>query len=208
VSVAISDAPASDLNSVTKLYKYDRNRWVELESYSSENMVVKRAALIGAIYGGMLCIAMTGCSGDRATAPYRPPPAERVIRLVSLQTYDGSGEAVHPDAVTTPVGWGDGQAHLVVTPYPGGMWTVNSGSLGCFGQSTTVELRRSTDGVTWSGPETVQLGDNTQLPWHIDVTWIAELREFWTVFNVKTSGSCTTQTLRFATSPVNSIHRS
>jgi hypothetical protein len=234
-----------------------------------------------------------------------PPPG--VVSPLVLETFDGSGEAVHPDFAIVPVGWGSSspwQRYLVATPYPGGnakyenpsyyvgasaaelqppvggtnpivhpvtggylsdpdqvydpvtneiwlyyrqvtnenqillvrssdgvtwdtprvlfsvpnhlaisptvvrraandwlMWTVNGGSAGCSGASTTVELRRSTDGTTWSAPETATLNnDPGDSPWHIDVSWVADRQEFWAVYNVKTSGSCTTQQLRFATS--------
>lgn len=227
---------------------------------------------------------------------------------MALATYDGSGEAVHPDVVTTPGTWGENSLHLVVTPYPGGnptfenpsiyvghyvgaslsawsvpsgvqnplvrpaasgylsdpdelydpatnqlwlyyrqvttvnqillirssdgvtwsapvpvvtvsnhlaispavvrrgandwwMWTINGGTDGCAGRSTTVELRQSVDGVTWSAPQTVSMGDGTQFPWHVDVTWVASRGEFWAVYNAKNPGSCTTPVLRFATSP-------
>ena len=81
------------------------------------------------------------------------------------------------------------------------MWTVNGGEAGCSGPSTTVELRQSTDGVAWSAPQTVLLGDGTQFPWHIDVIWVAERGEFWALYNAKMAGSCTTSVLYFATSP-------
>ena len=37
-----------------------------------------------------------------------------------MPTYDGSGQAVHPDAATTPAGWSLMTDHVVATPYPGG----------------------------------------------------------------------------------------
>ena len=80
----------------------------------------KATTWIGAVYGAAMCIATISCSGDRATAPHPSPPYEGPIQLASLDTYDGSGQAVHPDAVVTPAGWGGWRSHLVVTPYPGG----------------------------------------------------------------------------------------
>jgi len=227
------------------------------------------------------------------------------LASVTIETFDGSGESVHPDAVTTQGGWGPTiHDYLVATPYPGGnatyenpsfyaggtsilswhipdgaqnpvvrpnggylsdpdqlynpvtneiwlyyrhvsnaneiflvrssdgvhwsapllvlsvpnhqavsptvvrksatdwwMWTVNSGGAGCSSSSTTVELRKSTDGMTWSAPTTVELTVlGTESPWHIDVTWVEEYHEFWAVYNAKTPGSCTTQLLRLAKS--------
>jgi hypothetical protein len=81
------------------------------------------------------------------------------------------------------------------------MWAVKSGS-GCGAASTSVELRRSTNGLDWSSPEKVALDQgNGYSPWHIDVQWIPSRNEFWAVFNGKTAGSCTTPALFIATSP-------
>jgi hypothetical protein len=80
------------------------------------------------------------------------------------------------------------------------MWSVNSGALGCTSATTTVELRHSVDGVSWSDPLPTDLADRDSYPWHIDVEWIPERSEFWAVYNVKQGGSCTTATLHFATS--------
>ena len=80
------------------------------------------------------------------------------------------------------------------------MWSVNSGTTGCSGSSTTVELRRSADGVSWSAPTTTDLTDADGFAWHIDVQWIPTRSEFRAIYNVKIPGSCTTSTLRFAAS--------
>jgi hypothetical protein len=80
------------------------------------------------------------------------------------------------------------------------MWAVNAGTIGCGGQSTTVELRRSTDGISWSAPETATLSDPDGFAWHLDVEWIPSLNEYWAAYPVKRAGSCTTDRLRFATS--------
>jgi hypothetical protein len=80
------------------------------------------------------------------------------------------------------------------------MWSVNSGSIGCGAATTTVELRRSTDGEHWSAPEAASLSDPDGFPWHIDVEWIPSRNEYWAVYPVKIPGGCTTDRLRFATS--------
>jgi hypothetical protein len=81
------------------------------------------------------------------------------------------------------------------------MWAVNAGAQGCTSASTTVELRRSTDGVHWSAPEPVSLPQAGGFAWHLDVEWIAALNEYWAVYPLKTAGDCTTRALYFATSP-------
>jgi hypothetical protein len=80
------------------------------------------------------------------------------------------------------------------------MWTVNSGKDGCTSATTTVELRKSSDGLTWGLPVTVSLSQPVVYAWHIDVQWIPSLREYWALFNAKVAGSCTTDALYVATS--------
>jgi hypothetical protein len=248
---------------------------------------------------------LTACS-DAAAPVVEPPPPPPLpgVEVLSLETYDGSGQAVHPDAAETPVSWGGGAGgqQLFITPYPNGdaskenpslftgasllrwfvpsgvmnpiarpgtgylsdpdqvfnpetnelwlyyrsvtteneiflirgigparwsvptlvarapnhtivsptlvrrgagdwlMWSVNSGASGCTSSSTTVELRTSTDGITWSSPLITDLAEPEVSPWHIDVEWIPARQEFWAIYNVKVAGSCTTAALHFATS--------
>jgi hypothetical protein len=80
------------------------------------------------------------------------------------------------------------------------MWSVNSGREGCGADATTVELRRSTDGVAWSPPEPVTLEQDGLFPWHIDVQWIPSRQEYWAVFNSKLPQTCTTPVVSIATS--------
>jgi hypothetical protein len=37
-------------------------------------------------------------------------------------------------------------------------------------------------------------------PWHIDVVWVAEIQEFWALYNEKPAFSCATPALRLSTS--------
>lgn len=238
----------------------------------------------------------------RASAYADARPVTNVEPL-PLVTYDGSGQAVHPDFARTPTAWNGNPFRLVATPYPGGdatyenpslyagstltswvvpegvvnplerpmggsylsdpdmlfdpdaselriyyrrvtshneiwmirsangvnwsapvlsvsaanhfivsptivrrsatewlLWSVNSGALGCGASSTSVELRRSVDGVSWSDPERATISDPDGYPWHIDVEWIPSRNEYWAVYPVKVPGGCTTDRLRFATS--------
>lgn len=234
---------------------------------------------------------------DPGTLPDRLP-----LGPIALETYDGSGQAVHPDILAAPFGGLDDRSRLAITPYPWGnatmenpslfagserdgwtvpagvtnpivrpsggylsdpdivwnpdggemwvyyrhvtnanhillvtsrdgvsfsaptnvasgpnhtivsptvvrrsphewlMWSVNSGPIGCGAASTTVELRRSRDGVSWSAPSAVALSQPGVFAWHIDVQWIEALGEYWAVFNGKVRGSCTTDALYLATS--------
>ena len=80
------------------------------------------------------------------------------------------------------------------------MWTVNSGATGCSSSTTSVELRRSGDGLTWSSPTTAALVQPGVYPWHIEVQWIPARQEYWALYNGKVAGSCTTDALYVATS--------
>jgi hypothetical protein len=250
-------------------------------------------------------LVLTALACTDAAAPHRDP--ELAIRLLSLATFDGSGQAVHPDAAVTPLTWASSERALFATPYPFGdaskenpslyskrsaldwpvppgvmnpiarpsagylsdpdevfnpetnelwlyfravnteneiflirggapthwsdptlvvhginhtvvsptvvrrghddwlMWSVNSGTSGCSGASTSVELRASTDGVHWSDPTTTDLAEEGGFAWHIDVQWIPSRSEFWAIYNVKIPGSCTTSALHFARS-VDGLH--
>jgi hypothetical protein len=115
----------------------------------------------------------------------------------------GSG----PSSWSPPVLVASGVNHTIVSPTvvrrgPGDwlMWSVNSGTSGCSGNATTVELRRSADGVQWSDPVTTDLSEAAVFAWHIDVQWIPSKQEFWASYNVKVPGSCTTAALHFARS--------
>jgi hypothetical protein len=225
------------------------------------------------------------------------------LQAMSLTTYDGSGQVVHPDVIALPSEEGEDRGVLAITPYPWGnanmenpsvfegnaratwtvqggvtnpvvkpsggylsdpdilwlddrrefwlfyrhvnaeneilvtqsgdgvrwgasrivieapnheavsptvvrrspsdwlMWTVNSGPVGCGSSKTTVELRRSADGTTWSSPTTVSLSQPGVFPWHLEVQWIPSRAEYWAMFNGKVAGSCTTDALYLATSP-------
>jgi hypothetical protein len=43
-------------------------------------------------------------------------------------------------------------------------------------------------------------GPDELTPWHVDVMWVAELEEFWALYNEKPASSCATPALRLATS--------
>jgi hypothetical protein len=250
-----------------------------------------------------LALVCAACSD--AVSPHPHPLSD--VHLLVLETFDGSGQAVHPDAAATPLAWGNSEIGLFATPYPGGnasfenpslytrqslldwrvpqgvvnpierpvegylsdpdeifnpetnevwlyyrgvstenqiflvrgnapaswsspalvasginhtivsptvvrrgpgdwmMWSVNSGTTGCSGNSTTVELRNSADGINWSAPVTTDLSESNLFAWHIDVEWIPARSEFWAIYNVKVSGSCTTSALHFARS-IDGVH--
>jgi len=114
-----------------------------------------------------------------------------------------STDGVH---FTQPVTVASGLNHVIVSPTVVRrgtndwlMWSVNS-NVGCTASTTTVELRRSTNGVDWSAPRTVSLSQPGYSVWHIEVQWVPSRQEYWALYNGKTAGSCTTPALFLATS--------
>lgn len=80
------------------------------------------------------------------------------------------------------------------------MFSINSGVMGCGAASTTIDVRRSDDGMHWSEPAPATLTHSEFWPWHIDVQWIPSAGVFWAVYNAKTKGGCTTPALFIASS--------
>jgi hypothetical protein len=81
------------------------------------------------------------------------------------------------------------------------MFAVNSGPAGCSSDVTSVEVRRSADGVHWGDAVPAAALEQPGLwPWHIDVQWIPSLRRFWALYNVKTPRGCTTPAVYLAES--------
>jgi hypothetical protein len=66
----------------------------------------------------LACAAIIGC--EDSSGPHREPPPEPAIHLLALDTYEYSGQAVHPDPALTPIAWNFAGTQLVATPYPGG----------------------------------------------------------------------------------------
>jgi hypothetical protein len=80
------------------------------------------------------------------------------------------------------------------------MWSVNGGVKGCGDVTSSVQLRRSADGLKWGPPITVSLSNNDLTPWHLDVQWVPSLNQYWALYPAKRAGSCATQSLFLATS--------
>ena len=163
---------------------------------------------VGAVYGNRQPIDLeTGEIGVHST-----PVVVKDVALVGSSFREGATVSTHNntkglvrafDVRTGKVIW-----TFNTIPRPGEFgneswendsWSVN-GNVGCTGSSTTVELRRSPDGMNWSAPTTVSLSQPGLYPWHIDVEWIPSRNEFWALYNAKTPASCTTGAVYLATS--------
>jgi hypothetical protein len=68
-------------------------------------------------------------------------PLPNAARPLITPTYDGSGEAVHPDILFFPNGWRGWEYWLVITPYPGDDTSKENPS-----------ILVSHDGITWREP--------------------------------------------------------
>jgi hypothetical protein len=128
---------------------------------------------------------------------YRAVADRNIVRLVR------SADGVH---FSQPIEVASAANHDLVSPSvvrrgPNDwlMWSINANT-GCSAASTTVELRRSLDGIHWTSPQPVTLRQPGFFAWHIDVQWIPSRAEFWAVYNGKVAGSCTTAALFVATS--------
>ena len=75
-----------------------------------------------------LLVKADGGATARASAFADARPVTNVNAL-PIATYDGSGEAVHPDFVRLPSTWSGDPYRLVATPYPGGDATFENPSL-------------------------------------------------------------------------------
>jgi hypothetical protein len=129
---------------------------------------------------------------------YRQVMGDNIILLVRSQ--NGRDWSVPTEVVRAP-------SHWVVSPSivrrgadDWWMFSVNSGASGCGAGTTSVEVRRSTDGLVWDAPRQANLTQPDFFPWHIDVQWIPSRGEFWAVYNVKSPGSCTTPAVFIASS--------
>ncbi len=86
------------------------------------------------------------------------------------------------------------------------MWYVDSGASGCSASSTTVYYRTSTDGLSWSVPQTVNITQSgvvlsDYVIWHPNVIYVPAKSEYWMIFAAYQSGStCMHTKLFFANS--------
>lgn len=86
---------------------------------------------------------------NEATAEFTPPSgvnpnkvtATRAASFLTIPTYEGSGEAVHPDVIYFPDGWNGWEYWMAMTPYPGGN-----------DQFENPSILQSHDGTTWQVP--------------------------------------------------------
>jgi hypothetical protein len=97
-------------------------------------------------------IAAAGCHGGIAAfnplrpaaspTPWSPPAFLNAAAPLDIPTYDGSGQAVHPDVVYFHDGWHGHKYWMAVTPYPNGNDSRENPS-----------MLVSEDGRTWSPPD-------------------------------------------------------
>jgi hypothetical protein len=99
-------------------------------------------------------LAAAGCHGGTAAlnplrpgptaspTPFSPPSFHNAAAPLDIPTYDGTGQAVHPDVIYFPKGWHKHKYWMAVTPYPNGNDSRENPS-----------MLVSEDGQTWSPPD-------------------------------------------------------
>jgi hypothetical protein len=305
IVVRVLDAVGEPRAGVIVRWSANDDGWTDPEVSTTDSTGEARTAwTLGPSTGVQhLSASSDGYAKIRFSATAATAPTDGPIIVFPLETFDGSGQTVHPDYVATPAPWaGASHRYLFVTPYRNGssfyenpsifggsgtvswsppdgvrnpivmpesgylsdpdavylpdkhelrvyyravdaaniirmtsstdgvhftepemvaaasnhtivsptvvrrsvtewlMWSVNANS-GCAAGKTIVEVRRSSDGIVWSLPESVALSQSGYSVWHIDVQWIPSRKEYWALYNVKTGGSCTTPAVYLATSP-------
>ena len=99
----------------------------------SRHSRLTRRALLALLVGG-ITISCGGGGADQVAAAFTPPPPDNseideadipgaafvAPTLLTMPTYDGSGELVHPDAVVFPDRWQGRRYWVSATPYPTG----------------------------------------------------------------------------------------
>ena len=83
------------------------------------------------------------------------------------------------------------------------MWTVNAAAAGCRTHANAISLsqRRSRDGMKWNAAEPVYLSIPNSVPWHWDVQYIRERKEYWAlVAAYPDAGNCSQTSVFFARS--------
>jgi hypothetical protein len=107
-----------------------------------------------------LVVTADGGATAHASAFADVRPASNVHAL-PIHTYDGSGQAVHPDFVRLPASWTGDPFRLVATPYPGGdatfenpsLFTGSTGTAWAVPAGVTNPLERPTLGGYLSDPD-------------------------------------------------------
>ncbi|MGH7718919.1 MAG: hypothetical protein ACREON_08780 [Gemmatimonadaceae bacterium] len=121
------------------------------------------------------------CAGDIANPGPVPPPSFGVIQTLELQTFDGSGEVVHPDQSLVPAGWGADTRYLAITPYPGGRSDLENPS-----------LFTGPDGAEWRIPPGVTNPIARPSGGHLsdpDEIFVPETAELWIYYRQVTSAN-------------------
>jgi hypothetical protein len=133
-------------------------------------------------------------------------PNTKVVHVADHVWLTTSADAVHwsaPRRVASDLG------RFVVSPSivrtDAGAWRmyqVDAGTGGCSSKTSTITLRRSTDGLAWSNPVPAGLVQPGFVPWHMDVQYVPARHEYWALVAAYVAArGCTTTSLFLATSP-------
>ena len=124
---------------------------------------------------GAIALVADRCSDPVCASQPQTVPVSDTIALGPLvvATYDGSGQAVHPDVAITPEGWGTSRLHLALTPYPYGDQSFENPSLYASADAATwIAEPGIANPIARSSPETGYLSDPA-------LVYVPERRELW-----------------------------
>src|SRR4051812_43260793 len=135
---------------------------------------VRHVALLHAM------LVLMACGSEQPSAPSQQPDdgneqhgevLDDVISPLSLVTYDGSGQTVHPDVVSVPADWIGTRRYLAITPYPAGDGSKENPSI--FG-GDDIDVWRAPAGLT--NPVVRPAGGYLSDP---DIVYEPQRRELW-----------------------------
>jgi hypothetical protein len=142
----------------------------ETQTTDASGNVRARWQLDGSTGTHKLLIAAEGGATAHASAFADASPVGNVHSM-SIVTYDGSGQAVHPDFARVPTTWNGDPFRLVATPYPGGnasyenpsIYTGSTGSAWAVPHGVQNPLEHPAAGSYLSDPDAVYDPDAGEL---------------------------------------------
>jgi hypothetical protein len=160
-------------------------------------------------------LALPGVGGYLSDPDMLYDPDRDELRMYYRQTRDSSDQLLLLTS-SNGIQWSAPQLVLTATRYgvispaivresasSWRMWSVSAMAQGCYSLLAEMELeqRRSTDGVTWSAPEPVNLRVPGRVPWHLDVQYVPAKQEYWALVAAYPEGTtCSRTAVYFARS--------
>lgn len=136
---------------------------------------------------GTHTLIVTADGGTSAQASAMADESSTQVNAMPLKTYDGSGQAVHPDFVRLPATWSGDPFRLVATPYPGGdanyenpsLFTGSTGTIWTVPHGVVNPLEKPASGSYLSDPDIVYDPDLAEL--RIYYRRVTDENEIWMI---------------------------